>query len=156
MLLVLFVLWIIFNGRFTWEIAAFGVVIAGAVYAFSCAFLGYNYKKEWRVLRKLPQILRYVWLLFREIVNSNLTLIRKVYEVDREVKPKLVTFKTPLKGALKSVLADCITVTPGTISVISEDDKLTVHCLDEDLADGIENTSFQQALLELAKEDEAC
>ena len=64
-------------------------------------------------------------------------------------EPQLVTFKTPLKVALKSVLADCITVTPGTISVNSEGDTLTVHCLDEQFADGIENLEFQQQLLQM-------
>lgn len=152
MFVVLFLLWVVFNGKLNWEIAIFGVVLAGAVYAFSCAFLGCSPRKEMAVAKKIPQILRYLCLLVREIIKSNLTLIRIVYSRRIEVKPQLVTFKTPLKGSLKSILADCITVTPGTISVHSAEDILTVHCLDESLADGIENTDFQQQLLEMSKE----
>ena len=152
MFVVLFLLWVVFNGKLNWEIAIFGVVLAGAVYAFSCAFLGCSPQKELAVVKKIPQMLRYLCLLVKEIIKSNLTLIRIVYSRRIEVKPQLVTFRTPLKGSLKSILADCITVTPGTISVHSEGDRLTVHCLDASLADGIENTDFQQQLLEMSKE----
>ncbi len=152
MFVVLFLLWVVFNGKLNWEIAIFGVVLAGAVYAFSCAFLGYNPKKELAAVKKLPAALRYLCLLVSEIVKSNLALIRIVYSPEIEVKPQLVTFKTPLKGALKSVLADCITVTPGTITVHCEEDSLTVHCLDRSFADGIEDTEFQQKLLAMSKE----
>jgi multicomponent Na+:H+ antiporter subunit E len=51
------------------------------------------------------------------------------------------------------VLADCITVTPGTISVTSEDDKLTVHALDKSFAEGIEDTDFQKQLLEMQNKE---
>jgi len=157
MYFVYLALWIVFNGRFTWEIAAFGAVVSAAVYYFSVKFLGYDPKKELKALRLLPRILRYLVLVFVEIMKSNLALIRIVYGRTNEIKPRLVTFKTPLKGAYKSILADCITVTPGTISVISEEDRLTVHALDASFAEGIEDTDFQKQLLEMQKEGEkAC
>ena len=157
MILVFFALWIIFNGRFTWEIAAFGVVISAAIYAFSVKFLGYDPKKEWKAVRMLPRIFRYLWLVVKEIAKSNAALIRTVYGRADEIKPQLVTFKTPLKGAYKAILADCITVTPGTISVECGEDQLTVHALDKRFADGIEDTDFQKQLLEMQKEGEkAC
>ena len=157
MFLVLFLLWVVFNGKLNLEIALFGVVLSGAVYAFSCAFLGYSPKKDLAAAKKLPQALKYLGLLVSEIVKSNLTMIGIIYSRKaKEVKPQLVTFRTPLKGAAKSVLADCITVTPGTISVISEGDRLTVHALDKSLAEGIEDTEFQKQLLAMQqKEDEA-
>ena len=154
MYLVFFALWIVFNGRFTWEIAAFGAVIAAVVYGFSVKFLGYDPKKEIKAVRMLPRIARYLWLVICEIAKSNAALIRTVYGKADEIKPQLVTFKTPLKGAYPSILADCITVTPGTISVLSEGDKLTVHALDKSLAEGIEDTDFQKQLLEMQKKEE--
>lgn len=156
MYLVFFALWIVFNGRFTWEIAAFGAVVSAAVYLFSVKFLGYDPKKEKKALQMLPQIGRYVWLLIKEIVKANLALIAFIYGGADEVKPQLVTFKTPLKGAYKSILADCITVTPGTISVVSEDDRLTVHALDKSLAEGIEDTEFQKQLLQMQEGEKKC
>ena len=155
MFLLLFVLWVVFNAKINLEIILFGVVLTAAVYAFSCAFLGYSLKKDIAAFRRIPAALRYVGLLIAEIVKSNLALIRVVYSLDAEVHPQLVTFKTPLRGAAKSVLADSITVTPGTISVHSEGDTLTVHCLDRSFAEGIEETEFQKQLIEMQKEAEA-
>ena len=153
MFVVFFALWVVFNGKLNVEIAIFGVVLTAAVYAFSCKFLGYSFQNDRKLFKLIPAALRYVWLLICEIVKSNLALIRIVYSRKIEVKPQLVTFRTPLKGAYKSILADCITVTPGTITVISEDDKLTVHALDQSFAEGIEETEFQKQLLEMQKKE---
>lgn len=153
MFVVFFALWVVFNGKLNAEIAIFGVVLSAVVYLFSCKFLGYSLKTDKALLRLIPSMLRYLWLLVCEIVKSNLALIRIVYSRKAEVKPQLVTFRTPVKGAYKSVLADCITVTPGTISVTSEDDKLTVHALDKSFAEGIEDTDFQKQLLEMQNKE---
>ena len=139
MFFVFFLLWVAFNGRLTWEIAAFGAVLSGVLYAFCCAFLGYSPKKDWAAARLIPAALRYVGLLLTEIVKCNLALTRIVFAPKLEVKPHLVTFRTPLKGGFKSALADSITLTPGTITVHSEGDRLTtikaaVHLANENLA----------------------
>jgi len=155
MYVVLFVLWVVFNGKLNWEIAIFGVILSGAVYAFCCAFLGYSPRKDLAAAKKLGKAIGYVGLLICEIIKSNLMLIRTVYSPKaKEIKPQLVTFRTPLRGAAKSVLADCITVTPGTISVHSEGDTLTVHCLDRSFAEGIEDMEFQKRLLEISSGEE--
>ena len=153
MFVVFFLLWVVFNGKLNAEIAIFGVILSALVYLFSCKFLGYRLEKDKKLLRLLPRAARYLWLLITEIVKSNMALIRVVYSRRVEIKPQLVTFSTPLKGAFKSVLADCITVTPGTITVLSEDDKLTVHALDQSFAQGIEDTAFQKQLFEMHKKE---
>ena len=153
MFVVFFVLWVVFNGKLNAEIAVFGVILSALVYLFSCKFLNYSFEKDRKLFRLIPAAVKYVWLLICEIVKSNLALIRVVYSRRMEVKPRLVTFRTPLKGAFKSILADCITVTPGTISVISEEDRLTVHALDTGFADGIEDTEFQKQLLEMQRKE---
>ena len=53
MFLTYFVLWIIFNGRFTLEIGLFGLAIAGALLAFSCKFVDYSLAKELRVYKNI-------------------------------------------------------------------------------------------------------
>ncbi len=153
MFVVFFVLWVVFNGKLNAEIAIFGIVLSALVYLFSCKFLGYSLEKDKKLFRLIPAAVRYVWLLLCEIVKSNLALIRVVYSPKIEVKPRLVTFSTPLKGTFKSILANCITVTPGTITVTSEGDKLTVHALDESFADGIEDTEFQKQLLQMQQKE---
>ena len=153
MFVVFFALWVVFNGKLNAEIAIFGVVLTALVYGFSCKFLNYSFEKDKKLFRLIPAAIRYVWLLMGEIVKSNIALLRVVYSPKLEVKPRLVTFRTPLKGTYKSILADCITVTPGTITVICEDDKLTVHALDASFAEGIEETEFQKQLLEMQQKE---
>ena len=154
MFVVFFLLWVVFNGKLNAEIAIFGIILSAAVYLFSCKFLNYSFEKDKKLFRLIPSAFQYLWLLICEIVKSNLGLIRVVYSRKADIKPQLVTFTTPLKGAYKSLLADCITVTPGTISVLSEGEKLTVHALDQSFAQGIEDTDFQKQLLEMQKKEE--
>ncbi|MEF9878309.1 MAG: Na+/H+ antiporter subunit E [Clostridia bacterium] len=151
MFFVFFLLWVVFNGRLTWEIAAFGAVLSALLYAFCCAFLDYSPKKDLAALRRIPKMFAYLGLLLSEIVKSNVALTRIVYSRHpAQIKPQLVTFRTPLKGPIvKSVLADSITLTPGTITVSMQGDELTVHCLDKSFSEGIESLAFQSRLLAL-------
>lgn len=150
MLTALFLLWIAFNGRITLEIVLIGAVLAAALYLFCVKFLGYRLKTEWRILRMLPAALAYAAVLLYEIVKSSLLLMKIEFNRHYIVKPQLITFRTPLRTTLaQSLLANSITLTPGTLSVFCEGDKLTVHCLDKQFARGIENLAFQQRLLKL-------
>jgi multicomponent Na+:H+ antiporter subunit E len=46
------------------------------------------------------------------------------------IDPKIVSFRSALPGDFRNtVLADTITVTPGTLTLDAEGDLLTVHCL---------------------------
>ena len=45
MYLLYFALWVIFNGNFTLEIAVLGILVAAAVFAFTCKFMEYSIEK---------------------------------------------------------------------------------------------------------------
>ena len=152
MLLVLLALWIVFNGRLTLEIVLFGLALSSAITWFSWKFLDYSPKAEKTALRLIPGALGYLWLLLCEIVKSNWTLLGYVWGGKRELKPKLVTFTTPLRSRLaRNVLSNSITLTPGTITAMQEGDRLTIHCLDAGMAEGVEDQDFQRRLLALEK-----
>ena len=156
MFILFLCLWILFNGRFTWEIFFFGLGISTLLYAFCCRFMNVSFKKECKSLKKLPHIFSYMWLLICEIIQSNLALTRLVFSKHPEVHPQLITFETPLESDIaKTILCDSITLTPGTITVNVEGNKITVHCLDYSFAEGIENCVFQQKLMKYRKEDKA-
>ena len=55
-------------------------------------------------------------------------------------------FKT---GLARVLLANSITLTPGTITVSVEDDRFCVHCLDKELAEGMETSIFVKLLKEM-------
>ena len=153
MFLILYALWFVFNGRITLEIALFGLPICALIYLFCCKFLGYSPHKDWKAIKKLGKILSYIWFMLGEIVKANLNVIRLILSPQTLVEPQLVTFKTPLKSDnARTVLADSITITPGTITVEMKEDELTVHCLDRELGQGIEDSESQKRLLKLEEE----
>lgn len=143
MLLVFFLLWVVFNGSFTLEIGIFGIVISGVLFAFCCKFMDYSPKKELHLYKKSFLLVRYVAVLVREIIKANFDVIHLILSQEEEIQPKLVTFRTKLKTSTgKALLANAITLTPGTITVLLEKDQYTVHCLDESLAEGVSDSVF--------------
>lgn len=152
MFLVFFALWVIFNGRLTVEIALLGIFISIALYGFCWKFLGFSPHREWRAVCCLPKITAYIALLIVDIIKANLQLTRIVLGKKKEIHPQLVTFRTPLQTRVGRItLADSITLTPGTITAFLKEDEVTVHCLDQSFAKGIENLDFQQRLLDIEK-----
>lgn len=155
MFIVFFLLWVVFNGRWTTEIALFGVVISAAIYAFCCAFMGYSPRKDWNALKKAGHFARYLAELIKEIYEANVYVLRFILSSRQENEPVLVTFKMQLKGdALRAMLANSITLTPGTITADVQDDTFTVHCLDKELSEGLENSEFEKILLEMERENQ--
>ena len=143
MYLLYFFIWVIFNGSFTLEIGLIGLVIAGALMAFTCKFMDYSLAQELWVYKKAFLFVKYICLLVREIVKANISVIHMILTQREEAEPVLVSFHSDLKTAAgRAFLANCITLTPGTITVSLEDSKYTVHCLDETMAEGIQESEF--------------
>lgn len=154
MYVVFLLLWIILNGQFTWEIFGVGAVISAALYWFICKFLAYSPGKDWRLLKKLPYIFQYVLVLLKEIIKANVSTIRMVLSYQYEIEPVLVKFRTSLKTpAARVILANSITLTPGTITIALEGDELTVHALDQDFARGLDSCVFVKLLTKMEQID---
>ena len=152
MFFVFFLIWIIFNGQFTIEIAAFGVVIAGLMYLFICKFLNYHPKTDLLLCKKFFLVLQYVFVLITEIIKANFAVIRMIMSSRYEIEPAIVRFKTDLKTTpARVLLANSITLTPGTITVSLEEDEYVVHCLDKELAEGINSSVFVTLLRKLER-----
>ena len=153
MYLVFFLIWVIFNGQFTLEIAAFGVAIAGLMYWFLCKFLNYRPRTDLILAKKFFQMLHYVFVLFKEIIKANFVVIKMIMSSRYEIEPAVVRFKTDLKTTpARIMLANCITLTPGTITVSLEENEYVVHCLDESLAEGIQNSDLAEILKKIEQD----
>ena len=150
MYILLFLLWVAPNGRITAEILAFGAVIAAAVYWFMCRFLEYSPKSDIRFFKNFFRTLQYLFVLFEEIVKSSFAVIKIVFSKKLEIQPQIVFFEVPLKSEfLITILANSITLTPGTITVDVDENRFCVHALDYTLADGIENSVFVHLLMKM-------
>lgn len=150
--LIFFLIWIIFNGQFTWEIAAFGVVISAAMYWFICKFMNYKPRMDVLLCKKFFLIVQYIFVLIKEIIKANFAVIRMILSSRYELEPVIVRFRTDLKTMpARILLANSITLTPGTITVSLEGNEYVVHCLDKELAKGINNSLFVTLLKRLER-----
>ncbi len=147
MFLLLLVFWIILNGRFTWEIFIIGALIAAAVYLFLCFFAGYSLRKELILVKRIPLFLLYILVLIKEVIVANCKVIYYIYNSKLEVEPRVVSFRKRFKEENhKTILAESITLTPGTITINLEGNRFTVHCLDREMGLGINNSVFVERL----------
>ncbi|MBS6397438.1 MAG: Na+/H+ antiporter subunit E [Clostridiales bacterium] len=147
MYIVFLLLWIIFNGRITLEILLLGLILCGALFAFCCRFLGYSIKQDIRMLKRLPIALQYAFILIVEILKANRQVLFFIMTPRYQVEPQIVHFTSHLKSeASRVILANSITLTPGTITVGLEGSEFYVHCLDREFAEGMENSIFVELL----------
>ncbi len=87
-------------------------------------------------VRKLIHPKRYFWSLVYllyfiwECIKANFDVAYRVLHPAMPVRPGIVKVRLSLKGALsRTILANSITMTPGTISVDLIGDSLYVHCI---------------------------
>ncbi len=156
MIVCLFLFWIILNGRFTldWgmlQVIITGILLVGAVTLFAIKFLGYKLHYEILLWKKIPLILAYILLLTKEIICSSFNMIMLIIK-KKPYNPIVVRFNPPLKNKLtRVILANSITLTPGTITADLTDDFFTVHCIDASFAENIESCSFVKLLERIEK-----
>ncbi len=147
MIILFFVLWMILNGRVTPEIVIFGIVISGAVAVFVHQVFGYGPDNDIRILRNLPLYVLYVLTLIKEILIASFAVISVALSGDRKPDPEIVEFHSGLESGFHNVLlANSITLTPGTFTLFQKGDYFMVHCLRKEYAEGLENSSFIRLL----------
>ena len=150
MLLLFFIVWIVFNGAVTLEILVLGALITAVMFWFVCQFMDYSMEKEQKFYQKIPLFARYVTVLLKEILKANAAVFRLILTRKESIEPVLVYVRTDLKTeTARVILANSITLTPGTITVSMTQRQLLVHCLDKSLAEGMEDSVFVQLLREM-------
>lgn len=144
---MLFLLWIALNGRVTAEIAAFGILVTALVYLFMVRVFHWTLKRDMLLLRSLPIFLVYLLNLIREAAVAAARVALLALSPGKKPEPKIVEFNSGLgRRGLNVILANSITLTPGTITVRQEGDRFLVHALRAEYADNIENSSFIRLL----------
>lgn len=147
MFILLFLLWILLNGKITLELTVFGLIIAGLIYLFACLFMNFSFKKDWYFIRILPLIVWYLLTLVIEVVKSNLNILFLILNKKKTPDPEIVHFTIELESEfLRVIFANSITLTPGTITVSLDHKKYTVHALRSEYIDGIENARLLKIL----------
>ena len=145
MYILLFLFWLLLNGKLTAEVVGLGLIITALMVALEWGLFGYSPAQELRLMRKAPVFFAYLPVLFWEILKAGLVVGRDILFRRYVLTPTLVTFRTDLQTDFgRFLLANSITLTPGTITVQVEGDKLTVHCLDKSMLDTSPDGTFQR------------
>lgn len=154
--LLFFAVWVILNGKVTLEICLFGLGISAALFYFICRYMDYSIRSEMLLFRLIPLFFQYFWVLVQEIVKANVAVFKLIMSPELQPEPAIVYFDTDLKtGLAKVLLANSITLTPGTITVSVEGNRFCVHCLDKELAGGLEDSMFVELLKKIEEREEA-
>lgn len=150
MYILLFCFWLLLNGKITAEILLIGLAITAAMGFLESRLFGYGISSEVKLLRKAPVFFAYIFVLLWEILKAGWVVSRDILFRRYVVTPTLVTFQTDLKSDFgRFLLANSITLTPGTITVEVEENRLTVHCLDKSMLDTSEDGVFQRWIRKL-------
>jgi multicomponent Na+:H+ antiporter subunit E len=151
MVLVLFGLWMLLEGRWTVETVLTGIVLSTLVYLFCWKFLDYSPRREWAVIRRIPRAVGYLFWLIGQIFVSGFMTISRIWS-GREVRPHLVSFRSALRtDPGRVLLSQSITLTPGTLTVDQRNGRFLVHALDDAYTEGLQDSEMEKRILELEK-----
>jgi len=128
---VFFILLMVFWLFITFSLEAGSLIIGGVCAAITAAIFGRYFVAG---LPKLFQPLRYVWavlyafVFFWECIKANLDVAYRVLHPGLPIKPGIVKVKLNIKTEIgKAMLANSITMTPGTITIDIIDDYIFIH-----------------------------
>jgi multicomponent Na+:H+ antiporter subunit E len=131
----LFLVWVLLNGSLATDVLAVGLVAA-----FVIALLfrdGLAVFSEFRATpRAFGTALVYLFYFLKELVKSNLRLAAIVLSPSLPVRPGIVKVRTRLKSRMgRLLLANSITLTPGTLTVDLDGEWLYIHWVTVESAD---------------------
>lgn len=142
MFIMLFVFWLLLNNSLEKEIVLLGFGISVVLPFLLCGKCA-----VFTNLSLSPKAILYSFLfLFTfliELVKANFDVARRVLSPSLPINPGIVEVKTKLKSKIgRVILADSITLTPGTFTLEIIDDSIFVHWIDVQSTDIQENTKL--------------
>lgn len=128
--LVLFLFWLLLTGNIHVQELAIGAVVALAATLAAGPHL--RIFSGLRLEAAAPyHLLRYFVYFWVALIKANLDVARRVLSPSLPIRPALIEVQTELKSSLgRLMLANSITLTPGTLSVDFHGDHILVHWID--------------------------
>jgi len=123
----LIIIWLALTSTFQWQELTVGIFISFIL----ALFLNKNYLELGLPILSIKRIvvsIVYFIVLFFEIIKANFDVAYRVIHPKMPIKPGIVIIKTELKQDIaKMILANSITLTPGTFTLDIKNDKLLIH-----------------------------
>ena len=138
--LILFAAWLMLTSSLHWQEVATGALLSLVL----ALFLAKGYASLGLPPLSIVRLWRlgiYFLVLFAEIVKANLDVAYRVLHPALPINPGIVVIKTELsQDAAKVLLANSITLTPGTFTLDIQGDELLIHWIDVKSEDTAEAT----------------
>jgi len=129
-------IWLLWSGHFTALLLSLGAGSVLTVLWISRRMYILDHEAApIEVLLRL--ILYFPWLVW-EIVKSNVDVAARILNPRLPISPRIIRVRAGQSGDVGRVIyANSITLTPGTVSIETEGDIITVHALTAEAADGV-------------------
>lgn len=110
-------------------------LIVGVVVSLILSYILASYVNFSFGIKAIPKVMLFVLLyipvLIIELIKANVDVAKRVLNPKLPINPGFVKVPTKLKGDIgKLVLANSITLTPGTISIDVDEENVFIHWID--------------------------
>lgn len=134
MIILLFIFWFIMSGKLSlyFIIAAVLSVIVTVyidkkLFKNSTVYIGFN-----------RQLISFLLNLFKEMYYSTKLMLKIIWFASYEVQPITLTIIANSKDKIKQTIqANCITLTPGTMTLQIKDNQILVHAISREASENI-------------------
>mgnify|MGYP001104138293 CR=1 FL=1 len=137
-----FVLWLALSSKLDWP----ELITGGVVCLIVSIFAVHIYSKldlPPLSIKRILFFLVYTIVLFWEIIKANFDVAYRILHPKMPIKPGIVVIKTSLKSDIgKLILANSITLTPGTFTLDVIGDELLIHWINVKTEDTDEATNM--------------
>ncbi|MGH4138152.1 Na+/H+ antiporter subunit E [Clostridium sp.] len=143
--------WVVISGNAKVETICIGIIISLLVSRLNKDLMCSNTKINFR--KNIMPWIVYTIILIKEILVSNFNVAKIVLSPKLVISPQIVTINTKIKTDFhKTIFANSITLTPGTLTISMDRDNITVHCLKEEFAKGLINSDFEKIILKVEED----
>ncbi len=125
--IVLFLLWIILTSTLFWEEIFAGIILSAIV-----AAIGFSSMTEKGMGNLSPKrvffMIGYIPIFFIDVIKANLDVAYRVLHPAMPINPGIVEIHTSLKSDIAKLgLANSITLTPGTLTMDIDGERMFIH-----------------------------
>ena len=155
MAILLFAFWMGLAGRTEVKFIVYGLLTAGVTAWITYPLLLLpnkdGSKKYFALSISIPKFFSYIVWLMWQLLLANLDVMKATTSEVLDINPQIVRFYFRADNPMAAVvLADSITLTPGTVTMnVTEDGLFEIHALTVNAAEGLKDGSFQKKVADL-------
>jgi multicomponent Na+:H+ antiporter subunit E len=146
--LVSFALWLLLSGHYVPLLLGLGAL--SALLVVTIALRMDVVDREGHPIHLSPKALLYWPWLAWEIVKSNVDVARRILSPSLPISPTIIHVRASQKSDLgKVIYGNSITLTPGTVAIDIDGDKIEVHALTREAAQALRDGDMDRRVTRL-------